>query len=295
MKNAKWYYEISLKDKVALQYTHLPEFYGNMGSVHDMSDDTLADLSFAVADRGFVTHKAAIAMGIKVTSMEKARNASRELVLEEIRMQRDHLLTITDIAATVDRWNTMDVVQQYKVTEYRQSLRDLPKQQDIFNLKWPAIPKELSFIRNYQWPADVPMSEELRATIEATPEVISKEQAQTEQWARIVAIRDAKISGGVKVQGMWFHTDTTSLIQYLALLAAGDAIPKNIRWKTMDGSFIDVTPNLVRAVYSSAIISNNAIFQHAETLRAELMLAKDPAAFDIKARWPVVYADTVKA
>lgn len=292
MKNSKWYYEVSLNDRKALQYMHLPEFYGNMGSVHDMTDETLADLSFAVADRGFMTHEAAMEKGIDALSMQTAREAARELVLSDIRDQRDHLLAVTDIAATVDRWNSMDPIQQYKVTEYRKQLRDLPKQQDIFNLKWPTIPKELDFIRTYAWPSDILMSPELQATIDAEPVAPTKEEMQTEKWARIMHTRDNKITGGVQVNGKWFHTDTDSLVRYLALFAAGENIPKGIRWKTMDGSFVDVTPNLVRAVYSTAIAANNAIFQHAENLRAQMMTEENPAEFDVNLGWPKVFADT---
>lgn len=293
MTNPNWYYEISLKDRVALRYTKLPEFYGNMGSVHEMTDATLADLSFAVKDRGFLRHDVAIKAGIEQTTMKKARDAAREIALEDIRDQRDHLLSVTDVAATVDRWNAMDVVQQYKVTEYRQLLRDITKQPDIFNIKWPDLPAELDFVRKYEWPADIPLSAELKAKLDAAPTPTSKEQLQTEQWARIMKIRDARVAGGVRVNGKWFHTDSDSLIRYLALLAAGNNIPVGIRWKTMDGTFVDVTPDLVRAVYASAISANNAIFQHAELLRAQLNASVDPKTFDINAGWPAVYADFV--
>lgn len=291
MKNSKWYYECDLAKKAALRYTQLPESYGNMGSVHDMTDDTLADLSFAVPNRGFLTHQGAVKAGINNSTMLSAREAARPLVLDSIRLQRDQLLSVTDIAATVDRWNSMDPIAQYKITQYRQALRDLPKQQDIFELKWPALPKELDFVRSAAWPWDVPMSPELKATFDAPPATPTREEMQAEKWGRIMHLRDAKVAGGVQVAGKWFHTDTDSLLRYLALFAAGQNVPPGIRWKTMDGSFVDVTPDLVRAVYTAAIVANNALFQHAEALRAAMLKEQDPTGFDVTAGWPRVYGE----
>lgn len=293
MKNAKWYYEISVKDKVALNYTQLPEFYGNMGSIHEMSDATLADLSFAVPDRGFVTHEAAVKKGVDSKSMAKAREFAKPLVEEFVRAQRDHLLSITDIAATVDRWNSLDAVQQAWITDYRQKLRDITKQ-DVFNVVWPPIPKALSFVMEYVWPSDIPLSAELKDILDGPIYVPTKEEVQQEKWQGIVTIREKRSMGGVNVQGKWFHSDTHSLVQYLALLAAGPNLPPGIRWKTMDGSFVVMTPALVQQVYSTAVISNNAIFQHAEVLRATMMTLKNPEAFDVSTGWPQVYADTLK-
>jgi hypothetical protein len=265
----------------------LPEYYGNMGSVQDLSDETLSDLSFAVFNRGFLTPEAAEG-AMSRDSLIKAKQSALPLVEEYIRTQRDHLLSITDIAATADRWNSLDVVAQRKITEYRQALRDITKQ-DVFNVKWPTRPTQLNFIQSYEWPADIPLSDSLKQTIEAPNQVLPMSVIQAEQWERIMALRDKKVAGGIKVNNMWFHTDTDSLIRYLALHAAGSNLPSNMQWKTMTGDFVTLTPSLVNDIYNASIIANNNIFRYAEQLKLQLMSSVNPASFDITQGWPETY------
>lgn len=291
MKNANWYYEVDLENKVPLQYTQLPEFYGNMGSVNEFTDETLADLSFAVPNRGFLTHDAAVATGYDEAALNEVRDRSSVLVVSVVRQQRDQLLMMSDLAATVDRWNNLDAVAKERITNYRQQLRDITDTDDIANVVWPPLPVELSFIKSSDWPEHVPLSSELKETLDHPVTNVSVEQARADQWTRIMELRDKRVAGGVLVGDKWFHTDTDSLIRYLALLAAGDNIPAGIRWKTMDGSFVDVTPELVRQVYAASVTANNATFQRAETLRTEIDASDTPMSIDIQTGWPPIFGE----
>lgn len=118
------------------------------------------------------------------------------------------------------------------------------------------------------------------------------------KWREIQAIRDSKMAGGVLVDGKWFHTDTGSLVQYLAMLAAGSELNNMlnvIQWKTMDGTFVSMTSELVKAIYARTMITTNIIHDKAEALRLELDIASDPSRFEIENNvgWPIVYQDTL--
>lgn len=295
MKNPNWYYHCDLKLKTALEYRQLPEFYGNMGSVHDFTDETLADLSFAVPDRGFLREEAAQVLGISQDSMYAARESARVLVVQDIRAQRDEMLVVTDTAAMADRWSSMDTVSKNKVDTYRQALRDIT-QQDCFNVAWPHLPVELDFVRSYVWPDSIPLSEGLRVTLEQPSPDATRDELIADHWQRIQDIRDARIAGGTQVEGYWFYTDSDSISRYLALMIAGpDLMPQNILWKTMDGTKVPMTYDLVKQVYVAIMSHTNQVYNHGEDMKATLEAWPDPTTFDVNAAWPIVYADTLVA
>lgn len=293
MKNPNWYYHCDLKNFTALEYRQLPEFYGNMGSVHDLTDETLADLSFVVENRGFLREGDAVLKGIDSETMRTAREAARAFVLSILRDQRDHLLMLTDQAAASDRWEKMDAVSKRKVGVFRQALRDITTQ-DIFNVVWPQLPLELNTIRNYGWPEDIVLSEGLQDMLDAPSPEETFEEIQEDQWQRIQDIRDGRIGGGVEVDGKWYYTDGESKTRYLSLVIAGPALmPPNIEWKTMDGSKVIMSHALALRIYIKAMEMTNVIYQYGEALKYDLYQATEPAQFNITVGWPQVYADTI--
>ena len=125
-----------------------------------------------------------------------------------------------------------------------------------------------------------------------------------EIWDRIKSVRDAIKAGGVKVGTKWYHTDTESRIQHLGLLekaraarAAGgtdatrlQALGQDIKWKTMDGSFIYLTVKHAEDIFAAVTDLDAAAFAAAETHRVAMEASADPAAYDFSVGWPATFA-----
>lgn len=123
------------------------------------------------------------------------------------------------------------------------------------------------------------------------------------KWEAIKAERDRRKAGGFKVGTLWFHSDADSRIQHLGLkdkardlIAAGGAMTDNlsilgqpVRWKTMDGSFANVTAQLAFDIVTTAGDIDARLFTVAETHRAAMEAAADPAAYDFSAGWPETF------
>ena len=111
-------------------------------------------------------------------------------------------------------------------------------------------------------------------------------------WTRIKAERDRRVqSNGYKVGAKWYHSDTFSRSQQMGLVMAGAAIPPGMQWKTMDSSFVTMTQTLAAQIFQAAMGSDMAIFTKAETLKAQVQAASDPASVDIMAGWPKGYGE----
>lgn len=136
--------------------------------------------------------------------------------------------------------------------------------------------------------------------------VLSDPPAPTaaEIWDRIKSKRDAVKAGGVKVGTKLYHTDTESRIQHLGLLekaraarAGGgtdatrlQALGQDIKWKTMDGSFIYLTVKHVEDIFAAVTDLDAAAFAAAETHRVAMEASADPAAYDFSVGWPATFA-----
>jgi hypothetical protein len=127
--------------------------------------------------------------------------------------------------------------------------------------------------------------------VEGMDAAVIKETVQGQRWESIKAMRDTRKAGGVKVGDKWFHSDDASRIQQLGLVMMGAGMPAGIQWKTMDGSFIAMTPTLATQVFQASAASDMAIFSVAEQHRASMMAAPDPAAYDFSAGWPLIYGE----
>ena len=130
------------------------------------------------------------------------------------------------------------------------------------------------------------------------------DQVMAPVWERIKARRDQAKAGGVKVGTKWYHTDTESRIQHLGLLekaraarAAGgtdatrlQALGQDIKWKTMDGSFIYLTVKHAEDIFAAVTDLDAAAFAAAETHRVAMEASADPAAYDFSVGWPATFA-----
>lgn len=124
-----------------------------------------------------------------------------------------------------------------------------------------------------------------------------------EVWRLIKARRDTVLLGGVKVGTKWYHTDDASRIKYLGLfklaeqaLAAGAVgttvlqyNATDIKWKTMDGTFINMTVQRAQDVYFAVFGLDMAAFAAAETHKVAMEAAADPSAYDFSAGWPASF------
>lgn len=119
---------------------------------------------------------------------------------------------------------------------------------------------------------------------------ISEKRAQ--KWEAIKAERDKRThNGGYPAAGKWFHSDTFSRSQQLGLVMMGANIPAGLMWKTMDGSFIEMTQAVANDVFVGASLQDAATFAYAESLKAQVEASDDPASIDIKSGWPLCFLD----
>lgn len=113
-------------------------------------------------------------------------------------------------------------------------------------------------------------------------------------WESIKANRDRRTQhGGYQVAGKWFHSDTFSRTQQLGLVMLGASIPPDTQWKTMDGSFVTMTPTLASQVFAAAAASDIEIFAAAEAHRTAMDAAADPAAYDFSSGWPAAFGEAL--
>ncbi|WP_165672270.1 DUF4376 domain-containing protein [Metapseudomonas otitidis] len=128
-------------------------------------------------------------------------------------------------------------------------------------------------------------------------------EVRRRMWQRVRERRDAIKAGGVRVGAAWFHTDADSRIQYLGmkdaardLLAAGkpettrlQKLGQDVRWKTMDGSFIYFTIRHSIDIVEAVGNLDARAFAAAEAHRAALDASPNPAVYDFSAGWPETF------
>lgn len=97
------------------------------------------------------------------------------------------------------------------------------------------------------------------------------------------------VNGGYNVNGKWYHSDGLSRTQQLALVLLGGSLPAGIEWKTMDKTFVTMTPALAAQVFQAAVTKDTAVFAHSESLIAAIQAAVDPSIINIYTGWPENY------
>jgi hypothetical protein len=110
-------------------------------------------------------------------------------------------------------------------------------------------------------------------------------------WGLIKAERDRRKYGGVQVGAKWFHSDDASRILQMGLVMMGNAMPNNVQWKTLDNSFIPMTPALAQQIFNTIAASDQFIFGTAEAHGAALEISSDPASYDYSTGWPKIYGE----
>lgn len=110
-----------------------------------------------------------------------------------------------------------------------------------------------------------------------------------EMWQQIKAERERRKSGGVLVEGKWFHTDPDSRIQHIGLTIMGAGIPAGLMWKTMDGTFIAMTQTLAGQIFQAVALADQHNFANAETHRMITEALLDLNNYDFSSGWMPVY------
>ena len=124
----------------------------------------------------------------------------------------------------------------------------------------------------------------------ATPQEL---QQRTEAIvSTIKAERDRRTNeGGYRAGGKWFHSDVISRTQQIGLILMGQNLPANIQWKTMDGSFVTMTPALAQEIFQAAASQDTSTFAVAQQAIAQA--TANPGAFHMAAiPWPAIYEAT---
>ena len=120
-----------------------------------------------------------------------------------------------------------------------------------------------------------------------------KAEQQEEMWERIKDKRYDNLRHGVyaKSVGKWFQTDDATRLQYLALAleSVTGGFKKPINWKTMDNSFLMLTPELLREIMQAMHDDEQADFINAEKHKAAMLKSENPLEYDYSGGWTANY------
>lgn len=126
--------------------------------------------------------------------------------------------------------------------------------------------------------------------IEVVDLTLTPDEIKADMWIKIKAERDRrKLTGGYQAAGKWFHSDAFSRSQQLGLVALDTNMPAGIQWKTMDGSFVGMTPTLAQQILSAAAGNDIAIFTAAENHKVAMEASANPSSYDFSTGWPAMY------
>lgn len=116
------------------------------------------------------------------------------------------------------------------------------------------------------------------------------EAKRTRIWEDIKKHRDNLVqNGGYKVGAHWYHSDTFSRTQQIALVIMGANLPAGIQWKTMENGYVAMTPTLAGQIFAAAAASDKALFAKAAEHQAALDLSIDPDSYNWRDGWPETY------
>ncbi len=122
--------------------------------------------------------------------------------------------------------------------------------------------------------------------------ILIHDQEQDIMWDNIKAERDRrKNDGGYRVGNYWYHSDSTSRIQQIALVMMGGNIPPGLQWKTMSGDFVTMTQGLAMQVFMAAVTSDSVLFGIAEQKHATMLTLSEPKNFDYLSGWPRAFGE----
>lgn len=151
----------------------------------------------------------------------------------------------------------------------------------------PADPANTDYVAYQEWLAEGNTPNPADA-----PPVPTLAEIKAAKWEAIKAERERRtLSSGYQAGGKWFHSDLISRGQQLGLNVLNGSVPPGIMWKTMDGSFIEMTWALALQILTAASQSDQAIFLAGEAHKAAMEASADPANYDFSGGWPQMYGE----
>lgn len=118
------------------------------------------------------------------------------------------------------------------------------------------------------------------------------EKEQDEMWKRIKDRMQQAQAGGVYVKSVdkWFHTDVNALLNYFGKKMVIDYPEAPIsKWKTMDQTYVDLTPELFKEVVIAVYNKGEAEFINSERHIRAMLEAPEPLLYDFSDGWGSSY------
>ena len=123
----KLYYCINNQALTVLSYGELPETWGNITGMKDLSAADARDLTWAgYPEISFVNAAEALEIGISQADLDVGKAAGDAIQGDVVRVERDALLAATDWVVTKAIELGEPIPNNYVV--YRKALRDMPTQ-----------------------------------------------------------------------------------------------------------------------------------------------------------------------
>ena len=125
-------------------------------------------------------------------------------------------------------------------------------------------------------------------------ERLNLEKIYEKKWGEIKEIRTFKMNDGVFLQsiGKWFHTDLYSKQQIQALVVANViGLYKTTAWKTLDNTYVQLTPLLLLQVFGAMLENEARLFGIGKLHYDMLHTSQDPANYDPASQWPTTFSD----
>ena len=125
-------------------------------------------------------------------------------------------------------------------------------------------------------------------------ERLNLEKIYEEKWEQIKEIRTRKMNDGVFLQsiGKWFHTDLYSKQQVQSLVVANIiGTYKTTAWKTLDNTYVQLTPLLLLQVFGAMLENEARLFGIGKLHYDMLHTSQDPANYDPASQWPTTFSD----
>ena len=125
-------------------------------------------------------------------------------------------------------------------------------------------------------------------------ERLNLEKIYKEKWEKIKEIRTFKMNDGVLIQsiGKWFHTDPDSKQQIHVMVTANViGMYKVTAWKTLDNTYVQLTPPLLLQVFGAMLENEARLFEIGKLHYDMLHTSQDPANYDPTSQWPTTFSD----
>ena len=138
------YYCIEKTTLKVLSLGHLPDVWGNITGMGELSESEVQDLTWAgYPDHGFYTKDNALKLNVDSLDLEIAHRIGRSIQTDIIKEEVTTDLSLCDWIVTKSIETNTEIPEEWKV--YRQGLRDLSLQSGYpWFVKYPELPVILS-------------------------------------------------------------------------------------------------------------------------------------------------------